>query len=80
VLADGYYPAVWARLTEPYAAPTIDLTVHVRAPLPVTGPLLARFTTNLAKDGFFEEDGELWSRDGTLVAQSRQLALLLPMR
>jgi hypothetical protein len=77
VLADGYYPAIWARLTELYAAPTIDLTVHFRAPLPVRGPLLARFTTRLARDGFFEEDGELWTRDGTLVAQSRQLGLLL---
>ena len=63
-----------------YAAPTIDLTVHIRAPLPVTGPLLARFTSRLASDGFFEEDGELWAPDGTLVAQSRQLALLLPNR
>jgi acyl-CoA thioesterase len=77
VLADGYYPAIWPRLTEFHAAPTIDLTVHVRAPLPVAGPLLARFTSRLARDGFFEEDGELWTRDGTLVAQSRQLALLL---
>jgi acyl-CoA thioesterase len=81
VCADGYYPAIWPRLTEPHAAPTIDLTVHVRAPLPVRGPLLARFTSRLARDGFFEEDGELWTRDGTLVAQSRQLALLLsPVR
>jgi hypothetical protein len=79
VLADGYYPAIWARLTELHAAPTIDLTVHVRAPLPVEGPLLARFTTKLVRDGYFEEDGELWTRDGTLVAQSRQLALLLPI-
>ena len=78
VLADGYYPAIWPRLTELHPAPTIDLTVHVRAPLPVSGPLLARFTSRLARDGFFEEDGELWTRDGTLVAQSRQLALLLP--
>jgi hypothetical protein len=36
VLAHGYYPAIWPRLTERHAAPTIDLTVHVRAPLPVT--------------------------------------------
>jgi acyl-CoA thioesterase len=78
VMADGYYPAIWPRLTALHPAPTIDLTVHIRAPLPVEGPLLARFTSKLARDGYFEEDGELWTADGTLVAQSRQLALLLP--
>jgi acyl-CoA thioesterase len=77
VLADGWYPVIWTRLTEFMPAPTIDLTIHFRAPLPVAGPLLARFRTNLARDGFFEEDGELWATDGTLVAQSRQLGLLL---
>ena len=77
VMADGYYPAIWPRLTELHPAPTIDLTIHFRAPLPYTGPVLARFTSKLARDGYFDEDGELWSPDGTLVAQSRQLALLL---
>ena len=77
VLADGWYPAIWPRLTEFLAAPTIDLTVHFRASLPRTGPLLARFRTDRASDGFFTEDGELWATDGTLVAQSRQLGLLL---
>jgi|1186.fasta_scaffold300761_2 acyl-CoA thioesterase len=77
VLADGWYPAIWPRLTSFSPAPTIDLTIHVRAPLPVQGPLLARFTSRHARDGYFEEDGELWSADGTLVALSRQLALLL---
>jgi acyl-coenzyme A thioesterase PaaI-like protein len=78
IFADGWYPAIWPRLTELWAAPTIDLTVHFRSPLPVPGPLLARFTTRLSRDGYFEEDGELWSSDGALVAHSRQLALLLP--
>ena len=78
VLADAWFPAPWPRLKALAPAPTIDLTVHFRAPLPIEdGLLLGRFTTRLVRDGFFEEDGELWSRDGTLVAQSRQLGLLI---
>jgi acyl-CoA thioesterase len=77
MLADAWYPAIWPRLDRLYKAPTIDLTVHFRATLPVAGPLLARFRTRFVRDGYFEEDGELWTRDGMLVAHSRQLALLL---
>lgn len=78
VLADAWFPAPWPRLAELAPAPTIDLTVHFRAPLPLDeGLLLGRFRTRHVRDGFFEEDGELWASDGTLVAQSRQLGLLL---
>ena len=78
ILADAWYPAPWPKLPEFAPAPTIDLTIHFRSPLPAQGPLLlGRFTNNYVRDGFFEEDGELWSPDGTLVAQSRQLGLLL---
>ena len=78
VLADAWFPAPWSLIDDLAAAPTIDLTVHFRAPLPVAGPLLlGRFENRLVRDGFFEEDGELWTADGTLVAHSRQLALLL---
>ena len=78
MLADAWFPAPWPRLTQLAPAPTIDLTVHFRAPLPLEGRLLlGRFQTKLVRDGFFEEDGELWAPDGTLVAQSRQLGLLL---
>ena len=34
-------------------------------------------TTTTADEGFLEEDGQLWSPDGTLIAHSRQLGLLL---
>jgi acyl-CoA thioesterase len=78
LLADAWWPAPWPRLKELRPAPTIELTVLFRAPLPrADSLLLARFTTKLVRDGFFEEDGELWAPDGTLVAQSRQLALLM---
>ena len=78
VLADAWFPAPWPRLAELAPAPTIDLTVHFRVPLPIAdGLLLGRFRNRLVRDGFFDEDGELWAEDGTLVAQSRQLGLLI---
>ena len=81
VLADAWFPAPWPRLTELAPAPTIDLTVHYRVPLPLPDSLLlGSFRSALVRDGFFDEDGELWTPDGTLVAQSRQLGLLLGAR
>ncbi len=78
VLADTWFPAPWARLTSLAPAPTIEMSVYYRAPLPQPDSLvLGRFRTRLVRDGFFEEDGEMWTPDGTLLAQSRQLALLL---
>jgi acyl-CoA thioesterase len=78
VLADAWFPAPWPRLAELAPAPTVELTVHYRAPLPRGDDLLlGRFTNALVRDGFFDEDGRLWGRDGTLVAVSRQLGLLL---
>ena len=78
VLADAWYPAPWPRLKSLAPAPTIELSVLFRAPLPLDDSLLlGRFHSTLVRDGFFEEDGVLWSPDGTLVVQSRQLALLI---
>jgi acyl-CoA thioesterase len=81
-MTDAWFPAVFTRLTEPAGLPTIDLTIHFRAPLPLAGAmpddwLLAVFRSRLGRDGFVEEDGEIWSADGELLAQSRQLALMV---
>jgi acyl-CoA thioesterase len=80
-LTDVWFPAVFLRLDAPNPVPTIDLTVHFRAelPQPDMGPgdhVLATFRSRVAAQGFVEEDGELWSPGGVLMAQSRQLALL----
>lgn len=76
-IADGIFPAVLVKLSSFAATPTIDLTVHFRSALPRDYDwLLGHFETRYASDGFIEEDGRIWARDGTLVAQSRQLALL----
>ena len=34
--------------------------------------------SNVIAEGFLEEDGEVWAPDGTLIAQSRQLAVVMP--
>ena len=78
VLADAWFPAPWPRLTKLAPAPTIEMSVYFRAPLPLPDSLLlGRFDSRLVRDGFFDENGELWAPDGTPVAQSRQLGLLL---
>jgi acyl-CoA thioesterase len=61
--------------------PTVDLTVHFRADPERLGIgpeefCLALFHSRLARDGFVEEGGEIWSRGGVLLAQSRQLAVV----
>ena len=80
--ADGWFPALFFRTREPVGVPTIDLTIHFRSglPLPDARPedhYLVVFRAPLSHDGFVVEDGEIWSQDGRLVAQSRQLAVVL---
>jgi acyl-CoA thioesterase len=81
-LADAWYPAIFTRLPERIGVPTVDLTVHIRSirAMQQMRPddwMAARFHTTVATEGFLEEDGQLWAPDGTLVAHSRQLGLLL---
>ncbi len=77
LLADAWMPAPFTRLETIAPAPTVDLTIHFRAPeVHAAEPVLGVWRSRFSHGGFFEEDGELWSADGVLLAQSRQLALL----
>ena len=81
---DAWFPMPFTLLEKPLPAPTLDYTVHFRAPLPEPGSgphdmHLAVFRSLLARDGFFDEEGEIWGADGRLLAQSRQLALILDL-
>ena len=83
--ADAWVPSPFPRLTGYAWAPTIDLTVLFRAPAATAAvapdePIFAVFSSASASGGFFDEDAELWSRDGVLLARSRQHALLVDGR
>jgi acyl-CoA thioesterase len=81
---DAFIPPVFARTTSRSQfgpVPTIDLTIHFRTSLPLASATpqdycAVAFRSTVAREGFIEEEGEVWSPDGVLLAQSRQLALL----
>jgi len=78
---DAWWPAPFSVMTTFAPAPTLELTIHFRAkPDPSDTLALVRFRAEASIDGLFDEQGEVWDRNGRLLAQSRQLALLRPLR
>ena len=79
-LTDAWVPAAYLRMDQPNFVPTIDLTIHWRAAPGVPAGdhpwILGVFESRLGAGGTWEEDGRLWSEDGVLLAQSRQLAIV----
>jgi len=77
-LTDSWPPAIFSRLEERVGVPTVELTIHLRgAPRPGDDWCLVRFRTQEVVAGYLEETGEIWSTDGRLLAESRQLAVVL---
>jgi len=82
-LWDAWPPAVFARALDQRfggAVPTVEVSCFFRSPtrvMPAGEHVVIQVESKSASDGFVEEDAELWASDGTLLAQSRQLALLL---
>ncbi len=83
--SDALFSPPFIRLSEPATTPTIDLTIHFRTAMPrVVDPdpgelCFARFCSGLIHEGFFEEDGVIWAADGSVLAQSRQLGIVMPL-
>lgn len=74
-IVDALPPAVFELgLIDP--VPTVELTAHLRA-YPAPGWLRVVVRTRNLIDGFLEEEAEVWDSKDRLVAQSRQLALLV---
>jgi acyl-CoA thioesterase len=81
LFSDALFSPPFMRLSSPATSPTIDLTIHFRSDLREAqgGLCFARFHSHVVHEGFFEEDGVIWAPDGTVLAQSRQLAILMPL-
>lgn len=73
--ADALPPTVFNSGLQIAWTPTVEMTVHIRG-VPKPGWLRCNFSSRFITGGYIEEDGELWDESGTLVAQSRQLALV----
>jgi acyl-CoA thioesterase len=78
---DSWWPAALGPIDTVAFNPTIDLTLHIRTALPADGldpqPVLVEALTQANLEGLCDEDVRVFSADGTLLAQARQLAITL---
>ncbi len=83
LFCDAWFPPSFIALDAPAISPTVDLTIHFRQSISEcdcdpAALCLSVFDTRLLHDGLFEEDGVIWAADGTVLAQSRQLGIIMP--
>lgn len=82
MLLDILPPAVTATFDSPRAVASVDFTIHFFSRLPRAGlarseHLLVSIASRWSDDGYTEELRDLWTPDGVLLAQCRQLLALL---
>ncbi|MCC6184755.1 MAG: thioesterase family protein [Microthrixaceae bacterium] len=80
---------IFSRVDHQLAVPTVDLTVHFRGrpadpPGPPSGPegpdaawCFVRFSSPVSRGGYLVEHGSVWDSTGRLLADVRQLAVVL---
>src|SRR5690606_41802386 len=76
-MSDAWMPPIFCRVDHPLAVPTIDLTVHYRGlPADPQDHCFVELAAPEARDGYLVEHGRILARDGTLLVESRQLAVV----
>lgn len=89
LLCDAWWPALFPTLTDRKqagACPTIDLTIHFRADLPLADSapddyVLVELKSEALAHGYLDESCHIWSKQGVLLAQTVQhAARLLPRK
>jgi hypothetical protein len=80
VLADLWTPAAYEHWQQPAVAVSADVATQFRATLPLPardatarGPFFVELRTAGSIGRFVDEDCQIWSASGALLAQSRQL-------
>lgn len=76
LFTDAFPPSPFGLLGVVGWVPTVELTVQLRR-RPAPGWIAARFATEDLTGGRMVESGCLWDSTGSLVAQSRQLGLVM---
>ena len=76
LFVDAFPPSPATRLGMVGWVPTLELTTHVRR-VPAPGWIRARLETRDLHKGRMIESGALWDSNGELVAQCRQLGLVM---
>ena len=84
-LSDLWMPAVFMSLDQFVPVATVELTINLLTELPVPGAMpddwyVTVFDTPAARSGYFREEGQIWTKEGTLLASCSQLGVFLPNR
>jgi acyl-CoA thioesterase len=76
-MTDAWMPPIFSRVQQPLAVPTVDLTIHFRGrPADPLAHCFVLFDSPVAREGYLVEHGRIYSAEGTLLAESRQLAVV----
>lgn len=77
-LCDVFFPRIWRRRATPVPVGTVSMTVYFHADaaqLAATGSgfLFAQAQAQAFRGGYFDQAGQLWSRQGELLATTHQV-------